>query len=92
MYIILFPGYNIHFCERGGDQKKGGGLCVIWKENVNLLPWDFEVPKGKEHDVSILEISDGKELALKSNLQLSALATKSSNCAAQPRSFFKYIS
>ena len=56
MYFILYInklnpclGYNIHFCERGGDEKKGGGLCVIWKKDVNLVPWDFVVPKEKEN-------------------------------------------
>ena len=28
--------------------KRGGGLGAIWKQNVNLIPWDLEVPEGME--------------------------------------------
>ena len=46
---LKINGYMEHYCERGEDMKRGGGLGAIWKESINLIPWDLSMGKGNEH-------------------------------------------
>ena len=61
-------GYHEHYCERGDGDKRGGGLAVIWKEGINLLPWDFVLPDrtqylNKERQWYILAVK-GEQFAI----------------------------
>ena len=38
------PGFKMFNCERGGDDKGGGGLCLIYKESLNTHQWSPTVP------------------------------------------------
>ena len=44
-----FNGYSEHYNERGDDMKKGGGLGMIWKEELNIIIWDMNPMEGKEY-------------------------------------------
>ena len=44
-----YPGYSEHYNERGDNMKKGGGLGMIWRENLNVIIWDMIPPKEKEY-------------------------------------------
>ena len=63
-----YAGFKEHYCERGDDMKRGGGLCVMWKEDWNLITWDMVVPEnmkyiGKERQWYTL-VSKNKKYAL----------------------------
>ena len=38
------PGFRMFNCERGGDDKGGGGLCLVYKESLSTHQWSPTVP------------------------------------------------
>ena len=45
---LCFPSYRVSTLEREGEDKRGGGLCALWREDIELTPYELDVAPGKE--------------------------------------------
>ena len=58
------PGYQSWRVERGGDDKGGGGLCILYRESFTPHLWTPPVPDNMTHVAKERQwflIDNGKE-------------------------------
>ena len=45
---LYFPGYHVSTLEREGSAKGGGGMCTLWRNDINLTPCSLEVDEKRK--------------------------------------------